>query len=459
MTADPKFTAETAHKAVFDYSDITRYLASEAESRLVSDWTLLGGALGQASLATPYNWRIPPIRQGDASLNQLIINAGASGSGKGAGKEIVLEWPSKSVIECDLEAGEQRLADVLTPLTVASGEAFGALFVETQQIPDPTKSKGTISATVPIRQAAWVDFDEVDQVAAIGGRQGSTLTLEIRKGWSGNGIGTITKVKVNRASAPAHSYRLLVTVAAQPLRSGPLFAEEAGGTLQRCLWFDAELPRVDEADLEDLDDEDSIMSPPLRVTLPDFGSGDAVRYFTVDASVRREVRRDNRLRRWEGPDSHRNLVKLKAAAAFAVLHGSTRISAEVWEVAEAIMFHSNATREAVKDKLAQAAHEANANRALSRGRDAVTEASAREMLLEKVCTAIEKGLKRPAHSGKALSADQIRKACVAPADRSLAADAIDLLVSRDVLEPRGPNRKRFPTYALRTGETGKGEGA
>jgi len=446
MTADPKFTAETAHKAVFDYSDITRYLASEAESRLVSDWTLLGGALGQASLATPYTWRIPAIRQGDASLNQLIINAGASGTGKGAAKEIVVEWPSKSIIECDLEAGEQRLADVLTPLTVASGEAFGALFVETQQIPDPTKSKGTISATVHIRQAAWVDFDEVDQVAAIGGRQGSTLTLEIRKGWSGNGIGTITKVKANRASAPAHSYRLLVTVAAQPLRAGPLFAEEAGGTLQRCLWFDAEPPRVDEHDLVDEDDDgDDIASPPMRVTLPDFGSGDQVRYFDVDTSVRREVRRDYRLRRWEGADSHRNLVKLKAAAAFAVLHGSTRISAEVWDVAEAIMFHSTTTRESVKAALRDEQRREASGRAIAASAAQITSEAYRETRIETVEKAIVKFLRK--HPDSQPTARGIRKS-IGPRDRPLADAALAGLVEAGTVEVAGQSHNRTDTYRL-----------
>ena len=43
----------TAAKRVFDYSAITRYIETEATKRMVSPWTLLGGALTRAALATP----------------------------------------------------------------------------------------------------------------------------------------------------------------------------------------------------------------------------------------------------------------------------------------------------------------------------------------------------------------------------------------------------------------------
>ena len=249
---------------------------------------------------------------------------------------------------------------------------------------------------------------------------------------------------------PAHSYRLNVTVGAQPLRSGALFAEEAGGTLQRVLWFDAEVPKVDESDVDD-EDLDHVPAPPMPITLPDFGRGLAtvnengpVYYFDVDTEIRREIRRDKRIRRWEGADAHRNLVKLKAAAAFAVLHGSTTITPDVWDVAEAIMFHSTTTREAVRETLAKAAAAEAHERATSRGRAAVTEASTREVLITRVAQALMKWMDK--HPAATPTASQLKERAITGADRSLVAEAVALLVESERITEAGQTRVGTPMF-------------
>lgn len=429
-------------KRVFDYSAITRYIETEADRRMVSKWTLLGGALTRAALATPHTWLLPPIVEDHAGLNQLILFTGPSGSGKGAGKAEIFEWPATDAF--DLKDGHQRLADVFIPVTVASGEAFGSLYVETQQMTDPDGGKGKVPVSVRIRYAAWVDFDEVDQVAAIGGRQGSTLTLEIRKAWSGSGIGTHTKVKANRASVQAHTYRLVVTVAAQPLRCGPIFEEEAGGTLQRVLWVDASVPVSDGDDDEDLDAEPS---RPMRITLPEFGITTGTRFFDVDPEIRREIRRDRRRQRWQGEDAHRNLVKLKAAASFAVLHGSTSVTPEVWEVAEAIMSHSDGVRASVRQELQTENHTRTLRAADTDANRAIASASAREMKVDRLAKAIEKWMR--ANPSKAPSANTFAKASVGgSAMRSLIPDALTALEGSDRITQAGQTQRGAPTYRL-----------
>ncbi|MGV9710729.1 hypothetical protein ACWDTI_08700 [Gordonia sp. NPDC003424] len=437
MTA-PKYTPAAAEKRVFDYSAITRFIEAEADKRMVSKWTLLGGALTRAALATPHTWLLPAIVEDVGGLNLLIVHAGPSGSGKGAGKAEIFSWPDTDVL--DLEDGHQRLADVFVPITVASGEAFGSLFVETQQLPDPAGGKGKIPVSVRIRYAAWADFDEVDQVAAIGGRQGSTLTLEIRKAWSGSGIGTHTKVKANRASVQAHTYRLVVTVAAQPLRCGPIFEEEAGGTLQRVLWLDASVPKCDDED-EDLD---VAPSRPMPITLPKFPATTGRYFFDVDPEIRREIRRDRRRQRWQDEDAHRNLVKLKAAASFAVLHGSTSITPEVWEVAEAIMSHSDGVRASVRLGLAKERSDQMAAKATTNARMEVISASQRDLMVDAVAKKVEKWLRA---NGPA-TANRVKQAAVTGVDRSLVADALDLLMERGEVMVCGQSRVKSPLYGV-----------
>lgn len=425
-------------KRVFDYSPITRFIEAEATDRMVSPWTLLGGALARAALATPCQWLLPAIVEDVAGLNMLIVHAGPSGSGKGAGKAEIFTWPDKSVF--DLDDGEQRLADVFVPVTVASGEAFGSLFVENQTVPGDEGKK--ITVPIRIRSAAWADFDEVDQIAAIGGRTGATLTLEIRKAWSGSGIGTFTKVKANRATVAAHTYRLVVTVGAQPLRCGPLFEEEAGGTLQRVLWLEASVPPCE----DDEDDEDLDVKPsrPMPITLPTFTAG--THYFGVADEIRREIRRDRRRQKWDGEDAHRNLVKLKTAAAFTVLHGSTEISPEIWEVAEAIMAHSDGVRASVRAALNDEQHREASGRAVASANARITAESHREIVVGRVAKKIEKWLAD--HPTVAPSANEIKKLVVTGVERSLVPEALELLIENDKVTEAGHNRNKNPLYGL-----------
>lgn len=454
MSAGNPYAADLM-RSVFGFSKITRHIDTEARHRLVSSWTLLGASLARAALATPHTWRLPAIVQDDASLNSIYVNAGASGSGKGANKAEIFTWPDTSVFE--LGDGEQRLADVFVPITVASGEGIAALFTENRSVPG-IDGKGKITIPVRIRQAAWIDFDEVDQLAAIGSRQGATLTAELRKGWSSAAIGTYTKVKVNQVTVPAHSYRLVTTVAAQPLRCAPLLAEEAGGTLQRMLWLSADTP-----DLEDPGEDPD--SKPLGVVLPDFGRGIAspgdtgpVHYFDVAPEVRAEIRADRIAGRWKGTeDAHRNLVKLKAAAACAVLHGSTQVTPETWTWAESLMTHSTRVRASVRAELANAESEAAGRRVLGQARAAITAASLRENAIENIAKAVERGMRKPKNRDKTFTEDGIRKSFVANASRSLVPEVIDLLIRRRVISEAGTSRVGTPTYALSTGEPGTGE--
>ena len=118
-------------------------------TRRVIAWSHRGPCscvIGPCCARHPTHWRLPAIVQDDASLNSIYVNAGASGSGEGANKAEIFTWPDTSVFE--LGDGEQRLADVFVPITVASGEGIAALFTENRSVPGTTQGARSRSRSV-----------------------------------------------------------------------------------------------------------------------------------------------------------------------------------------------------------------------------------------------------------------------------------------------------------------------
>ncbi|WP_290726801.1 hypothetical protein [Gordonia sp. UBA6683] len=449
MTADLKAVtpkddgtphAASITDAVFGFSALTDHVYAQAKVRMISPWGALGSALARAALATPWFVRLPPIIGDDASLNALMVGVGPSGVGKGVSKAEMFVWPESDPFK--LEGGEQRLADAFHPFTPASGEGISALFKESRTF----KVDGrTFTEQQFIRRAAWIDFPEVDQLSAVSSRQGATLSAELRKVWSGEPLGTMTKVKANQLMVAAHAYRAVVTVSAQPLRCGPLLAEEAGGLLQRVLWLSA-----DDPDLEDRDETPTTM--PL--TLPKFTSGMAAPggepapcYFTVAQGVRDEIRANRLEGKWKGTeDAHRNLVRLKVAGAGAVLHGSSEISLDLWAWAGQIMEHSTRVRASVRAELGRAEGERRKREASAQATHGIVAASARELAVVRVAKAIEKWMRR--NYTTAPTANQLKAQAVSGADRSLVDDALLLLMENDKVAQAGESRVKTPLYGL-----------
>lgn len=432
--------AASVTDAVFRFSPVTEHIYAQAKVRMISPWGALGSALARAALAAPWFVRLPPIIGDDASLNALMVGVGPSGVGKGVSKAEMFTWPNTGVF--DLEEGEQRLSDIFHPFTPASGEGISALFKENHTL----KVDGRpLTVQEFIRRAAWIDFPEVDQLSAVSSRQGATLSAELRKVWSGEPLGTMTKVKANQLMVAAHAYRAVVTVSAQPLRCGPLLAEEAGGLLQRVLWLSA-----DDPDLEDRDETPTTMP----VTLPKFTSGMAVPggepapfYLTVAQDVRDEIRADRLEGKWKGTeDAHRNLVRLKVAGAGAVLHGSSKVSPDLWAWAGQIVEHSVRVRASVRAELGRAEGERKRHEALAQANLGIVAASARELAVAKVAKSIEKWMRR--NYTKAPTANEIKQLAVSGADRSLVADALALLIENEKVTESGKSRVGTPLYGL-----------
>ena len=95
-----------------------------------------------------------------------------------------------------------------------------------------------------------VDCSEVDRLASLKRRVGSTLMPTLRDGWMGDELGAGNSEMDRRLRVAQHAYRLAFIIGVQPKRGAALLGpdEEAGGRPQRLLWLpgtDRFVPDVD----------------------------------------------------------------------------------------------------------------------------------------------------------------------------------------------------------------------
>lgn len=282
--------------------------------RMVGPWALLGAVMLRAIADAPPWVRIPAIVGSEASLNLFVGFVGPSGHGKGASDAVAREyWPS-----------------TVPELPIGTGEGLAATFFR-----DPS-AEGADAVEGAIFTAA-----EVDTLSVLGGRSGATLFPELRKLVMGEMLGAQNAGRFTRRVVPAHTYRACLSVGVQPERAGVLLADVAGGTPQRLVWLPVGDPGAPEVAPTDI--------APLRPPAPLWENG---------LSLPREVwdhTRENRRRVLRGDptidpfDGHRNLTRIKAAAALAIIDGRLNVDLEDWRLAEVVMTVSDRTRQAIAD--------------------------------------------------------------------------------------------------------------
>lgn len=211
---------------------------------------------------------------------------------------------------------------------------------------------------------------EIDTLTALMSRQGSTLSAELRKLYSGEGLGFANAGKDTRTLVAAHSYRACAVVGVQPLRSHALLAGADGGLPQRFIWLPTSDPDAPDARPPD----------PGRWEVPQAGwqrghSGhlrlvDGHGDLTVPASARDMIdthrlavlRGDHRV---DPLDGHALLCRLKVAAALMALDARTAIEEADWNVAGHVMAVSAATRDRCRHALNEHRRIQNTARAIA----------------------------------------------------------------------------------------------
>jgi hypothetical protein len=298
---------------------VLEHVLAAARARGVGPWALLGAALARAVATVPAEITLPGIVGSRMSLNLFVALVGPSGGGKGAAEAAAID--------------AFRFATDIETVPLGSGEGIARTF----------RPVGTNADDPNPVSAAFFTAPEIDTLSTITGRQGSSLSAELRKMYSGEQLGFGNAGRDTRVIVPPGSYRACLSIGVQPLRSQALLDAADGGLPQRFAW----LP---------ISDPDALDEPPehpgtwkvsrpswlraigthLDLNVPDV-AWTAIRAHRL--SVLREEPGVDPL------DGHSLLTRLKAAAALMALEGRTVVSDADWSLAGYLLDVSAFTRE------------------------------------------------------------------------------------------------------------------
>ena len=214
--APPAPPAPVDVEALWDARPELGHVRDFALARRAQPWAVLGVALARIVTATPCWLVLPPLVGDVVPLNLFVGIVGKPGSGKGAATRAAA-----------------RAVDVgpLIEANVGSGEGIAHMFLRrTRQVVEQHTT------------AVLFDIAEIDTLAALDARRGTTLLPELRKAWIGETLGFAYADPAKRLLLRPHTYRLTLVAGIQPTRAGVLLDDGDGGTPQRFLWLPAANP-------------------------------------------------------------------------------------------------------------------------------------------------------------------------------------------------------------------------
>lgn len=402
---------------------IFQLIRSAAHSRACSGDVLFYTTLARMSGMISHHIRAVTGIGGRASLNVFAATVGASGAGKSTGSALARE----------LMPSPHDHNDFYDGIPIGSGEGIAEAFMgvveeNSGDVYDRGPHKGKpikVKVRKQVRHNLYCYVDEGQTLAQLGQRSGSTLAETIRRAAVGEALGQTNASEERRRYIAPGSYSMGMLAGFQPSTAVPLLGDAGTGTPQRFFWSWAEDPSIPDeprpwpgAILDHL----GYWRPdgPVDIDFPD--------------SVKRELWRD-RVARNRGEievselDGHAGLMKVKAAAMFALLDGRGNVTEEDWALAEMAWKSSCAVRDAL---VARAAREAAAAREMQaeaavqlavRTHDAKTSA---DLDLRRVAVAIHRHTARAGVGG--VSCGTARKA-LAGRDRHLFEKALAYAVA------------------------------
>lgn len=389
----------------WDARPILRHIHTFALSRLSAPSAVLATILARTLQTIPPAYVLPPVIGGDGSLNLLLALVGPSGSGKGAAMAAArgaVMFPG---------AGEPHI------VTIGSGEGIAHQY-----------AKITKGGFEWIRRDVLFETSEIDSVAAISGRQGSTLMEQLRKAFSGEPLGFAYASAEKRILIPAHSYRFGFVAGVQPEKSQALLGDADGGTPQRFVWTSVTDSAIT-AEPVTTPDPWVLDMPPWKVHEHE-RSPEGRHIIAIPDTVAQQLRaaRVQALRGEDNPlDGHRLFVQEKVAVAFAILDSRHHVNEEDWELAGRLMLLSDRTREHCQRTLQRKSQEAMQARIVSRVKAETMAAEDVEAdRVERCATAILAKLER---DGGQASQSDIKRA-LNQKTRAAFDDAIVLLLER-----------------------------
>jgi hypothetical protein len=429
MTKVATFTDEQARRELGDHkhkaderefwesTDTLRHVRDFARARRVGPWAVLGVALARVVTTVPATAQLPPLVGGNASLNLFIGLVAESGHYKGAAERATKD------------------AFALGPIYstgVGSGEGINHLFGHYDKASD---------STVMDRRSILFSVPEIDSLAALKNRNGSTLLSQLRKAWSGEAL-TFNYVDRNKALViDEHAYRLTLVAGIQPGRARVLLDDADGGTPQRFVWLpthDPDAPDVpplvpEQMDLTGIANGWPEPEDDLKARLTERAG---THVFVLPEVARRLIDDNARAKlRGESTDSaldgHLGLCRIKVAAALTLLHGKREITPQFWDLSGQVMAVSQATRASVERHLSDQIDKTNRARGQAEGiRSVVAEEVREDATIKRVSQNMLRVLEKL--DGSASRSD-VRRA-IARRDSPYFDDALDALVTVGMVE-------------------------
>lgn len=413
---------------------VLTHIRDFAHSRLVSSWATFGITVARVMNHIPTEVLLPALVGGRTGLNFFVGIVDSSGVGKGA---------SESAAEECFEA-----PDVLS-LNIGSGEGIAHAYMGRRKATQEEMAEGLVGKGETVMemhtQSVLFTAPEIDTLTAIKGRSSSTLSAELRKAWSGERLGFMYVTEAKRLTIEKHTYRMTLVCGVQPTRAEALLDESGGGLPQRFLWMPANDPGIPELD-------DLVDVAPLALRLPDFfhelSAPNAMVTVDVCGSAAREIRQHQhaKIKRAITPDpldSHRNLVRLKVAAALAFMDGRKNVSEDDWALSDIVMGVSDRTRGFIRSEITRARSDISRER----GRDdAVREVAKRDAVETETAQRVWRRLDEVLRTaGKPLTLSDLRKG-VPPRDREDVADVVAEMTSKGLVRVAGTNRRGNELY-------------
>ena len=387
------------------------HLRDFARARLASPWGVLGVTLARVVTAVPPCVQLPPIIGGRASVNLFVGVVGTSGEGKGAAEHAAADALDVGPIE------DQPLG---------SGEGIAHAYM---RVGGTAKDRHAEQHT----EAVLFRVHEIDAVAAIDARRGSTLLPQLRSAWMGERLGFHYVDTTKRMPVPAHRYRLCLVAGIQPARARVLLDDSDGGTPQRFLWLPADDPDMAAGHPEPA-------QVPWRRPAPLYVDhhGRVVMSVCDTATQAITAARVARGRREaDALDGHSLLCREKVAAALALLDSRLAITEDDWHLAGLVMAKSDATRAEVVDTIRRQGAAANRARGEAEATRAVLVAERVEgAAVQRVCRVLLRAA-TSAHAG--ITRVELRRAA-ASRDRHMVDDALARLVEAGQLRAEDTSR-------------------
>lgn len=334
-------------EAFWSSRPVLAHVRAVALGQYASPWATLGVVLARVVAATPPVVQLPNTVGGYGSLNLFVALVGKSGAGKGA---------AESAAKLCLDIDPVRSGSMCSFPTHAlgSGEGLAHMFMKrpkaSKDNPDPEPYQ--------YNTAALVTVAEIDTLTALQGRTGSTLAGQLRQAAMGEQLGFFYVDKDKRMPVPEHAYRLSLVAGVQPKRAAALLDEAGGGTPQRFCWLPATTPLPDV--IPETPEPLLWRAPPWPVARVVHGMARTILVLpqvAIDRTI--ELRRQHIQGEGDPLDGHANMVRLKVAAALAILDGRPEVTEEDWKLSGVVMAVSSRTRRGIVDELALDRREAN----------------------------------------------------------------------------------------------------